>query len=115
MAKFFTFISLPETQAFWHQNTGYLPITKAAYELTKSRATTRTTRASRSPSTSCCNKAPTANSMGIRFGNFNSRSARSRTRSGRTSWPARVPVRDGLDKMVEGGNEKLREFERINK
>ena len=36
VTAFFTFISQPEIQAFWHQNTGYLPITTAAYELTKS-------------------------------------------------------------------------------
>ena len=35
VAKFFTFLSQPEIQAEWHQNTGYLPITNAAYELTK--------------------------------------------------------------------------------
>src|SRR5262249_5121115 len=35
-AKFFAFVSRPETQAWWHQNTGYLPITLAAYELTRS-------------------------------------------------------------------------------
>ena len=32
VAKFFTFLSRAETQAWWHQNTGYLPITLAAYE-----------------------------------------------------------------------------------
>ena len=35
VAKFFTFLSQPEIQAEWHQATGYLPITMAAYELTK--------------------------------------------------------------------------------
>jgi len=35
VAKFFTFLSSPEIQADWHQKTGYVPITKAAYELTK--------------------------------------------------------------------------------
>src|SRR5689334_19288700 len=35
IAKFFTFLSKPEVQAEWHQTTGYVPITKAAYELTK--------------------------------------------------------------------------------
>jgi sn-glycerol 3-phosphate transport system substrate-binding protein len=35
VAKFFTFLSKPEIQAEWHQETGYLPITMAAYELTK--------------------------------------------------------------------------------
>jgi sn-glycerol 3-phosphate transport system substrate-binding protein len=35
VAKFLTFLSKPELQAEWHQETGYLPITMAAYELTK--------------------------------------------------------------------------------
>ena len=35
VAKFFTFLSQPEMQADWHQATGYVPITMAAYELTK--------------------------------------------------------------------------------
>ena len=32
VAKFLTFLSQPEIQAQWHQETGYLPITMAAYE-----------------------------------------------------------------------------------
>jgi len=35
IAKFFGFLSSPEIQAEWHQATGYLPLTIAAYELTK--------------------------------------------------------------------------------
>jgi sn-glycerol 3-phosphate transport system substrate-binding protein len=35
VAKFFTYLSRSEVQADWHQSTGYLPITNAAYELTK--------------------------------------------------------------------------------
>ena len=35
VAKFLTFLSQPGLQAEWHQATGYLPITMAAYELTK--------------------------------------------------------------------------------
>jgi sn-glycerol 3-phosphate transport system substrate-binding protein len=35
VARFFTYLSSPEIQAEWHQQTGYLPITTAAYELTK--------------------------------------------------------------------------------
>jgi len=30
VAKFFAYLSKPEVQASWHQNTGYLPITRAA-------------------------------------------------------------------------------------
>jgi len=32
-AEFFKFLSSPEIQYFWHQQTGYVPITKAAYEM----------------------------------------------------------------------------------
>ncbi|OCX64545.1 glycerol 3-phosphate ABC transporter substrate-binding protein [Thioclava sp. SK-1] len=35
-AQFFTFLTAPETQVYWHKNTGYVPITEAAYELAKS-------------------------------------------------------------------------------
>ncbi len=35
VAKFFTFLSSPEIQAQWHQETGYLPLTLASYEATK--------------------------------------------------------------------------------
>ncbi|MBY8977107.1 extracellular solute-binding protein [Rhodobacteraceae bacterium NNCM2] len=35
-AQFFTFLTSPETQVYWHKNTGYVPITEAAFELAKS-------------------------------------------------------------------------------
>ena len=35
VAQFFEYLSSPEVQADWHQFTGYLPITEAAYELTR--------------------------------------------------------------------------------
>ena len=31
-AEFFKFLTAPETQYFWHKETGYVPITQAAYE-----------------------------------------------------------------------------------
>ncbi|WP_170423622.1 extracellular solute-binding protein [Ruegeria arenilitoris] len=34
-AAFFDFLTAPETQYFWHQETGYVPITEAAYEVAK--------------------------------------------------------------------------------
>ena len=35
VSKFVTFLSLPMVQAYWHANTGYVPITTAAYDLMK--------------------------------------------------------------------------------
>lgn len=34
-ASFFEFLTSPEVQVFWHKSTGYVPITKAAYEMAK--------------------------------------------------------------------------------
>ncbi|TYC49386.1 extracellular solute-binding protein [Rhodobacterales bacterium] len=34
-ASFFQFLTSPEIQFFWHKSTGYVPITKAAYQLAK--------------------------------------------------------------------------------
>lgn len=34
-AKFFEYLSSPETQVFWHKETGYVPITEAAYDMAK--------------------------------------------------------------------------------
>jgi len=70
VAKFFAFLSRPETQAAWHQNTGYLPITKAAYDLTRNQGFY-----DRNPGTAISIeqitlKPPTANSRGVRLGSF---------------------------------------------
>ncbi len=35
VVKFLAYLSTPEVAAKWHQDTGYLPVTQAAYELTQ--------------------------------------------------------------------------------
>ena len=35
VAAFFAHLTKPETQMYWHKTTGYVPVTNAAYELTK--------------------------------------------------------------------------------
>ena len=35
VAQFFAFLSRPGLQAWWHQNTGYVPITRKAYDLSR--------------------------------------------------------------------------------
>ena len=60
------------------------------------------------------NKAPTGNTLGIRFGNFNIiREIEDQV------WEdilaGKISVKDGLAKMVADGNKTLRDFERLNK
>jgi len=114
VADFFSFISQPEMQSLWHTGTGYLPITTAAYELTKAQGFYKTNPGPEVAIKQLLNKAPTGNSMGIRFGNFNIiREIEDQT------WEdilaGKISVKDGINKMVTEGNKTLREFERLNK
>ena len=114
VADYFEFLSQAENQALWHQNTGYLPITTAAYELTKSQGFYAANPGPEVAIKQLLNKAPTQNSMSIRFGNFNIiREIEDQT------WEdilaGKISVKDGVNKMVLDGNKTLREFERLNK
>jgi sn-glycerol 3-phosphate transport system substrate-binding protein len=114
VSSFFSFLSQPEIQAYWHQNTGYLPITTAAYELTKAQGFYKEVPGLEIAIKQLLKNKPTANSMGIRFGNFNIiREIEDQT------WEdilaGKISVKDGIDKMVNDGNQKLRDFERLNK
>src|SRR5450756_2000903 len=69
-ARLFGYLSKPEIQAAWHQNTGYLPITRAAFDLTRAQGFY-----DRNPGTAISIeqitlKPPTENSRGLRLGSF---------------------------------------------
>ena len=113
VAKFFAYLSKPEIQAAWHQNTGYLPITRAAFDLTRTQGFY-----DRNPGTAISieqmtQKPPTENSRGLRLGSFVLiRDAiddeLEQAFSGKKSAQA------ALDAAVERGNHLLRQFERAN-
>lgn len=69
IARFLTFLSQPELQAQWHQETGYLPITTAAYDITK-----KSGFYDKNPGTNVSVEQmivkTTKNSKGVRLGNF---------------------------------------------
>jgi sn-glycerol 3-phosphate transport system substrate-binding protein len=113
VARFFAYLSKPEIQAAWHQNTGYLPITRAAFDLTRAQGFY-----DRNPGTAISIeqitlKPPTENSKGLRLGSFVLiRSAiedeLEQAFSGKKSAQA------ALDSAVERGNRLLRQFEKAN-
>jgi len=70
IAKFFTYLSSTEVQAKWHQQTGYAPITNAAYDATKASGYYEKFPGTDMSVRQLNNKTPTANSKGLRFGNF---------------------------------------------
>lgn len=69
VAKFFAFLAQPNIQAQWHQSTGYLPLTTAAYELTKRSGYYAQNPGADIPITQMLSKT-TSQSKGLRLGNM---------------------------------------------
>jgi sn-glycerol 3-phosphate transport system substrate-binding protein len=116
VAKFFAFLSQPEVQADWHQRTGYLPITRAAYELTA-----KSGFYEKNPGTDVAlrelldgKRVPQAHSRGIRLGNHLMIRAVVDEELEK-AWAALKPPKQALDDAVARGNDLLRRFERANK
>lgn len=113
-AQFFTFLSSAEIQADWHQFTGYLPITTAAYELTQEQGFYDENPGTDVAIKQMTGKAPTENSKGLRFGNF----VQIRdiiNEELEAIWAGTKTAEEGLNAAVERGNELLRKFESANK
>jgi sn-glycerol 3-phosphate transport system substrate-binding protein len=110
VARFFTFLSSPEIQAQWHQETGYLPLTIAAYEATK-----KSGFYDRNPGTDVSVQQmivkTTDKSRGIRLGNFvQIRDVIDEELEG--VWAGKQDARTALNKAVTRGNDLLQKFER---
>ena len=113
VAKFFGYLSKPEVQAAWHQNTGYLPITRAAFDLARAQGFY-----DRNPGTAISIeqitlKPPTDNSRGVRLGSFALirnviEDELEQAVAGKKS------AQDALDSAVVRGNRLLRQFEQAN-
>jgi sn-glycerol 3-phosphate transport system substrate-binding protein len=70
IAKLLSFLSSVPVQEAWHEATGYLPITKAAYEATKKSGFYEKNPGTEVALIQMTAKPPTANSRGLRFGNM---------------------------------------------
>jgi sn-glycerol 3-phosphate transport system substrate-binding protein len=114
IAKFFTFLSRPEIQAEWHQTTGYVPITMAAAELTKKSGFYEKNPGTDIAMKQLTNKPPTANSKGLRFGNF-VQGREVIEEEMESVFAGKKDAKTALDDAVRRGNEILRRFEAANK
>lgn len=70
VAAFFEYLSRPEVQAEWHQDTGYLPITQASFDLTAEQGYYEANPGADTSIRQMTLNPPTENSRGLRFGNF---------------------------------------------
>ncbi len=114
VAKFFAYLSQPDIQAEWHQFTGYVPVTTAAYELSKKQGFYDKNPGMDIGIRQLSNKPPTANSKGLRFGYFvEMRDILDETFE--AIFAGKTTTKQGLDDAVKKGNALLRQFERVNK
>ncbi|MCW2487762.1 sn-glycerol-3-phosphate ABC transporter substrate-binding protein UgpB [Candidatus Symbiopectobacterium sp. NZEC127] len=114
VAQFMQFLAQPEMAAEWHQKTGYLPITTAAYELTKQQGFYEENPGADIATRQMLNKPPLAFTKGLRLGNM----PQIRTivdEELESVWTGKKTPQQALDTAVERGNVLLRRFEQSTK
>lgn len=113
IVQFFEYLSATEIQAFWHQKTGYLPITDAAYYLTKKKGFYKDNLAAEIAVLEVMASKPTPYTRGIRVGNYveirdmiidNLEKA----------FSGELAPKAALDNAVDKGNQMLESFEKAN-
>ncbi len=114
IAKFFTFLSSPEIQMDWHESTGYVPITLAAYQATRKSGFYDKNPGFDIAIEELSAKAPTPNSKGLRLGNFvQIRNVIDEELE--AVWGGKKSAKEALDSAVKRGDELLRRFEKANR
>lgn len=114
VAEFFRFMSQPEVIARWHTDTGFLPITFAAYERVKASGYYQKNPGTDIPFLQMTRTTPTENSRGLRLGNMPEirniiQEEVERALQGQQT------AQQALDSAVQRGNVVLRNFERANR
>ncbi|WP_196259860.1 sn-glycerol-3-phosphate ABC transporter substrate-binding protein UgpB [Pelagibacterium limicola] len=113
VAEFFAYLSQADVQASWHQDTGYLPITNAAYDLGVEQGYYEANPGSDVSILQMTRVEPNENSKGLRFGSY----TQIRTMIDEEFEAVLSGDKTGieaLNSLVERGNALLREFEAAN-
>jgi sn-glycerol 3-phosphate transport system substrate-binding protein len=111
VAKFFSFLSDTDRQIYIHQTSGYLPITKAAYDKNKASGYYEKNPGTETALLQMTGKPPTENSRGLRLGNMvQLRDVWSEELE--AAFAGNKSPKDALDSAVNRGNQMLRQFER---
>ncbi|MBE7369444.1 sn-glycerol-3-phosphate ABC transporter substrate-binding protein UgpB [Ramlibacter pallidus] len=113
VALFLAHLSKPEVAAASHQRTGYLPVTKASFELTEKSGFYK-----QNPgfdvSVNQMVRKTTDKSRGVRLGNFvQIRTIIDEELEG--VWQGNKSAKEALDNAVKRGNEQLERFQKANK
>lgn len=114
VADFFRYLSSPEVQADWHQFSGYLPITKAAYELGQKQGYYEKNPGSDVGIKEITLNQPTPNSKGLRFGNY-VQIRKVIDEEFQALLGGKKSPKEALDAVVERGDKLIAEFAASNK
>ena len=113
IGQFFNFLSQPEVAAKSHQRTGYLPVTKASFELTDKSGFYKQ-NPGYDVSVNQMVRKTTDKSRGVRLGNFvQIRTIIDEELEG--VWRGAKQPKEALDAAVKRGNEQLERFQKANK
>ena len=113
VGQFFAYLSKPEVAAASHQRTGYLPVTKASFELTEKSGFYKQNPGFDVAVNQMIRKT-TDKSRGVRLGNFlQIRTIVDEEMEG--VWAGKKAPKDALDAVVKRGNEQLERFQKANR
>jgi sn-glycerol 3-phosphate transport system substrate-binding protein len=113
IAAFYRYLSDPQVQAKSHQDTGYLPITSAAFKITEDSGFYKKNPGTDVSVTQMIRKT-TDKSRGIRLGNF----VQIRTIADEELeqvWAGKKSAQEGLEAIKKRGDVELEKFEKANK
>ncbi|MEI7872157.1 MAG: sn-glycerol-3-phosphate ABC transporter substrate-binding protein UgpB [Alphaproteobacteria bacterium] len=114
VAKFLNYLASTPVQAKWHQETGYVPVTLAAAEVTAKDGFYKKFPGREIAVEELTLNPPTDNSKGLRIGNFVQ--IRDIVDSELENvWSGKKDAKTALDDAVKAGNEQLKRFEAANK
>jgi sn-glycerol 3-phosphate transport system substrate-binding protein len=111
VATFLVFLGKPENDAAWHQHTGYVPVTFAGFELSRSQGFYTKNPGADLPALQLTRGTVTENSKGLRLGrlpeirNIIQEELEQALQGGQTAQQA-------MDTAVERGNKVLRDFQK---
>jgi sn-glycerol 3-phosphate transport system substrate-binding protein len=113
VAAFLEFLAKPDLQVWWHEETGYVPISNTAYQMAKSAGYYKDHPTREIAILQLNRGTPTPNSQGFHFGNYTQATFALREEMESVFANKKTP-QQGLDDAVRRGNELLRQFEKLN-
>jgi sn-glycerol 3-phosphate transport system substrate-binding protein len=113
VAAFYNFVADVNTQVWWHQATGYVPITQAAYAAAKAQGYYEKSPTREIAVLQLARGTPSDNSRGFRLGNSAqvNIAVKEEIQAGLLG---QKPIQKAMDDAVARGNEVLRQFEKVN-